>query len=116
MSARIEGWRGVSPLCATALAQIIQSFISQRVQPATCRVLHHLAIPGRSVELGKPGAEPLQFDARQPPHRILNFFDRAHTAKLTLSRSPAQPKVRNYDGSWTEWGNLIDAPIAKGVA
>jgi thiosulfate/3-mercaptopyruvate sulfurtransferase len=23
-------------------------------------------------------------------------------------------KVRNYDGSWTEWGNLVDAPIAKG--
>jgi thiosulfate/3-mercaptopyruvate sulfurtransferase len=23
--------------------------------------------------------------------------------------------VRNYDGSWTEWGNLIDAPIAKGA-
>jgi thiosulfate/3-mercaptopyruvate sulfurtransferase len=24
--------------------------------------------------------------------------------------------VRNYDGSWTEWGNLVDAPIAKGAA
>lgn len=24
-------------------------------------------------------------------------------------------KVRNYDGSWTEWGNLIRAPIARGV-
>ncbi len=24
------------------------------------------------------------------------------------------PNVRNYDGSWTEWGNLIGAPIAKG--
>jgi thiosulfate/3-mercaptopyruvate sulfurtransferase len=24
------------------------------------------------------------------------------------------PKVRNYDGSWTEWGNLVRAPIAKG--
>ena len=24
-------------------------------------------------------------------------------------------KVRNYDGSWTEWGNLVRAPIAKGA-
>ncbi|SMO91622.1 sulfurtransferase [Gracilimonas mengyeensis] len=23
------------------------------------------------------------------------------------------PNVRNYDGSWTEWGNLIDAPIDR---
>ena len=23
------------------------------------------------------------------------------------------PMVRNYDGSWTEWGNLVDAPIEK---
>ena len=22
--------------------------------------------------------------------------------------------VRNYDGSWTEWGNLVGAPIEKG--
>ncbi len=25
------------------------------------------------------------------------------------------PQVRNYDGSWTEWGNLVRAPIAKGT-
>jgi len=24
-------------------------------------------------------------------------------------------KVRNYDGSWTEWGNLVGAPITKGA-
>jgi len=25
-------------------------------------------------------------------------------------------QVKNYDGSWTEWGNLVGAPIAKGGA
>ena len=24
------------------------------------------------------------------------------------------PQVRNYDGSWTEWGNLVRVPIARG--
>jgi thiosulfate/3-mercaptopyruvate sulfurtransferase len=24
------------------------------------------------------------------------------------------PNVKNYDGSWTEWGNLVGAPIARG--
>lgn len=24
------------------------------------------------------------------------------------------PQVKNYDGSWTEWGNIVGMPIAKG--
>ncbi|MBW3632557.1 MAG: sulfurtransferase, partial [Chloroflexi bacterium] len=24
------------------------------------------------------------------------------------------PDVRNYDGSWTEWGSMVGVPIAKG--
>jgi hypothetical protein len=23
--------------------------------------------------------------------------------------------VRNYDGSWTEWGNLVGAPVERGA-
>jgi thiosulfate/3-mercaptopyruvate sulfurtransferase len=26
------------------------------------------------------------------------------------------PRVRNYDGSWTEWGSLVRVPIARGAA
>jgi thiosulfate/3-mercaptopyruvate sulfurtransferase len=25
------------------------------------------------------------------------------------------PQVRNYDGSWTEWGNLVRAPVVQGT-
>ncbi len=25
------------------------------------------------------------------------------------------PNVRNYDGSWTEWGNLVSAPVERGA-
>ena len=37
----------------------------------------------------------------------------AHTW-FVLTRLLGYPRVRNYDGSWTEWGNLVRAPIEKG--
>jgi thiosulfate/3-mercaptopyruvate sulfurtransferase len=37
----------------------------------------------------------------------------AHTW-FVLTQLLGYPNVRNYDGSWTEWGNLVGAPIEKG--
>ena len=31
----------------------------------------------------------------------------------TCSNLLGYPHVKNYDGSWTEWGNLVNAPIQK---
>jgi thiosulfate/3-mercaptopyruvate sulfurtransferase len=38
----------------------------------------------------------------------------AHTW-FVLSELLGESNVRNYDGSWTEWGNLVDVPIEKDV-
>ena len=38
----------------------------------------------------------------------------AHTW-FVLTQLLGYPSVRNYDGSWTEWGNLVGAPIEKNV-
>ena len=38
----------------------------------------------------------------------------AHTW-FVLHELLGKDQVKNYDGSWTEWGNLVDVPIAKDV-
>ncbi|MDE2994888.1 MAG: sulfurtransferase [Chloroflexota bacterium] len=40
--------------------------------------------------------------------------ERSSHSWFVLSELLGYDKVRNYDGSWTEWGNIIRAPIAKG--
>jgi len=38
----------------------------------------------------------------------------AHTW-FVLHELLGEQQVRNYDGSWTEWGNLVNVPIEKGA-
>ncbi len=38
----------------------------------------------------------------------------AHTW-FVLHELLGEQNVKNYDGSWTEWGNLVDVPIEKGA-
>ena len=39
--------------------------------------------------------------------------ERSSLTWFVLKYLMGYPNVRNYDGSWTEWGNLVDAPIEK---
>jgi thiosulfate/3-mercaptopyruvate sulfurtransferase len=39
----------------------------------------------------------------------------AHTW-FVLTELLGFPRVRNYDGSWTEYGSLVDVPVAVGAA
>jgi len=39
--------------------------------------------------------------------------ERSSHTWFVLANLLGYPKVRNYDGSWTEWGNMVRAPIEK---
>jgi thiosulfate/3-mercaptopyruvate sulfurtransferase len=52
----------------------------------------------------------------KPNEEIIAYCRIGERSSLTwfvLKYLLGYPKVRNYDGSWTEWGNLVDAPIEK---
>ena len=39
----------------------------------------------------------------------------AHTW-FVLRELLGEEDVKNYDGSWTEWGNMVNVPVEKGSA
>jgi len=98
--------------------------------PETCQRGGH--IPGaHSVPWGKAcnddgtfkSLEQLQSlygpegaDGSRPVIAYCRIGERSSHTWFVLKYLLGYDNVRNYDGSWTEWGNLVGAPVEKGVA
>ena len=39
--------------------------------------------------------------------------ERSSHSWFVLTHLLGFPNVRNYDGSWTEWGNLVNVPVER---
>jgi hypothetical protein len=89
--ARTEDWRGVSPIGAAALPQIVQGFVRQRIETARGGIFLNLAVAPSSVELGEPRPERGELRGGKSANGILHLSNRAHVTKLTALDRPAQP-------------------------
>lgn len=55
-------------------------------------------------------------EAAQPVIAYCRIGARSSHTWFTLKYLLGYPEVRNYDGSWTEWGNLVRAPVERSAA
>ena len=52
----------------------------------------------------------------KPTIAYCRIGERSSHTWFVLTYLLGYPNVTNYDGSWTEWGNLVGAPVEKGAA
>ncbi len=52
---------------------------------------------------------------KKPTIAYCRIGERSSHTWFVLSYLLGYPNVTNYDGSWTEWGNLVGAPVEKGA-
>jgi len=64
----------------------------------------------RSIYLGQNGIDP-----QQQTIAYCRIGERSSHTWFVLRYLLGLDNVRNYDGSWTEYGNVVGAPIEKGV-
>jgi thiosulfate/3-mercaptopyruvate sulfurtransferase len=65
-------------------------------------------------ELRKIYADELGLETGDDIVAYCRIGERSSHTWFVLTHLLGYPQVRNYDGSWTEWGNLVRAPIVQG--
>ena len=55
-------------------------------------------------------------DGSKPTIAYCRIGERSSHTWFVLRYLLGYPGVINYDGSWTEWGNLVGAPVERGAA
>jgi thiosulfate/3-mercaptopyruvate sulfurtransferase len=81
----------------------------------------------RSIPWGKAADESGRFRSRAELDELYGFLgpedktvvycrigERSSHTWFVLTHLLGKPDVRNYDGSWTEWGNTVRVPIVAG--
>jgi thiosulfate/3-mercaptopyruvate sulfurtransferase len=58
--------------------------------------------------------EALGIVPNEPVITYCRIGERSSHTWFVLSQLLGYPDVKNYDGSWTEWGNLVGAPVERG--
>jgi thiosulfate/3-mercaptopyruvate sulfurtransferase len=53
--------------------------------------------------------------ADRPVVAYCRIGERSSHTWFVLKYLLGYPNVKNYDGSWTEWGNLVRAPVERGI-
>jgi len=64
-------------------------------------------------ELRKLYVEEQGLNPNEPVVAYCRIGERSSHTWFALKYLLGFPKVRNYDGSWTEWGNMVGVPIEK---
>jgi thiosulfate/3-mercaptopyruvate sulfurtransferase len=58
--------------------------------------------------------EPLGITSNKNVVAYCRIGERSSLTWFVLKYLLGYANVKNYDGSWTEWGNLVNAPVAQG--
>ena len=64
-------------------------------------------------ELKKIYVEEKQLSPTQPTIAYCRIGERSSHTWFVLTYLLGFENVRNYDGTWTEWGNMVGVPIEK---